>query len=98
MDPSLKPTSSEANRPRACDGVVTFPLDDDLVLCQESDGQTFVVNRTGAFIWSLCDGSQTRPEIAQSVADTFGIPDEQASKDVDELLDALQRAGLLVTP
>ena len=73
----------------------TFELDDDLVLYDPLNGQSFVLNATGRLVWSLCDGARSPLAIAGELAAGFGVEGEQALSDVDELLDNLRTAGLL---
>jgi hypothetical protein len=76
--------------------VSMFPLDDELVLHDSRDGEVFVLNPTAARVWMLCDGSSTAVSLAQSLAATFGLGQEEALGDVLDLLADLRRAELLV--
>ena len=87
--------TSVHGKPAPLSGVSAFPLDDELVLYEPNAGATYVLNPTAAFIWSLCDGDRTAQEVAEELADAYGIDERQAVTDVTTLLDTLERAGFL---
>ena len=82
-------------RPIRQSDVSAFPLDDELVLYEPEAGSTFVLNPTASFIWSLCDGDRTLEEVAEELADRYGVSEQQALSDVAALLESLERAGFL---
>ncbi len=82
-------------KPLHSPSVSAFPLDDELVLHDSRSGEVYVLNRTGARIWTLCDGSSTAASVAQAMSATFGLSYEEALADVRELVDDLRHAGLL---
>ena len=71
---------------------------DGAVLLDVEQGICFSMNLIGTLIWKLL-GSGSRPdEIAQHLATTFDIPFDQASADVQDFLEQLQRQKLLQRP
>jgi hypothetical protein len=54
----------------------------------------YTLNEVGSFIWDLVDGHRSAQSIAEMVAAEFDVPPEQAARDVDELLTALEEKGL----
>ena len=54
----------------------------------------YTLNEVGSFIWERLDGRQTAQAIAEAVAAEFDVALEQAVRDVDELLIALEAKGL----
>jgi hypothetical protein len=54
----------------------------------------YTLNEVGSFIWELLDGTRTAQSIAEAVADEFDVALDQAVRDVDELLTALEDKGL----
>jgi PqqD family protein of HPr-rel-A system len=70
-------------------------LDDDLVLYDDRDGCSYVLNRTGAAVWELCDGSLNLRQIASAIAGKYQIDPERARADVEALVSSLRRAGLV---
>lgn len=83
--------------PLARPDVSSFPLDDDLVLSKEGNGEVFVLNSTGAFIWQHCDGRHAIPSIVEAIVNQFGVPASEAMDDVLELIGNLHTAELLAT-
>jgi len=55
----------------------------------------YTLNDVGSFIWDLIDGSRSAQAIAEEVSAVYDVALEQASADVDELLDALEAKGLV---
>lgn len=86
--------SAEA-RPAPRSGVLAYPLDDDLVLCDEQSGEVFTLNPTAARIWTLCDGVKTIQVVARAIAEEFAIDDERACADVETLVADLLGADLV---
>lgn len=76
--------------------VQAFPLDDDLVLYDERDGRSYVLNRTGAAIWRLCDGEVALEDLVASIAAEYAEPVERVRPDVEALLTELREAGLVL--
>jgi hypothetical protein len=54
----------------------------------------YTLNEVGSFIWELLDGQRTGQSIAEMVAAEFDVALDQAVRDVDELLTALEAKGL----
>ena len=82
-------------RPRAHPEVSSYPLDDEIVIYTPTDGQAFVLNRTAARVWELCDGTRTDVAMAREIADAYGEDEAQVLADVRELIDGLSAAGLV---
>jgi hypothetical protein len=75
--------------------VSAYPLDDELVVYDTRLSQAYVLNSTAARIWSLFDGSRSVESVAGEIAADYALGFDQALADVRELVDDLQRAGLL---
>jgi pyrroloquinoline quinone biosynthesis protein D len=82
--------------PRPADDVSGHLLDGELVLFDQRSGRAFVLNVTGAEVWALCDGRRTLGAVAQVLAERYGLPAPRALADVGDLIDGLERAGLVV--
>ncbi|MGH2457487.1 MAG: PqqD family protein [Chloroflexota bacterium] len=92
---SIDSCPSDGERPVPCPDVTACSLDDELVLCDIRDGQVYVLNPSGARIWSLCDGAHSIVDLAGSMVDSYGIEHRQALTDVREVIASLTEAGLL---
>ena len=82
-------------RPLAHPAVSSYSLDDELVIYTPTDGQAYVLNRTAARIWQLCDGTRTDRAMAREIAVAFGEDEAQILADVRELIEGLTSAGLV---
>ncbi len=85
---------------------VTYLKNPDVVVKEEEDGcallfnpdndQVRVLNRTGFYIWKLCEGALGVSGITSRVQDTFEpVPDRDVVKDIEGFLDSMTRAGLI---
>jgi hypothetical protein len=74
---------------REIDGQVVFIKDDGLAI--------YVLNKTAARIWEMCDGNMLPDEIAAGLCDHYDVSFEQASADVYEALASLMEKGLLIS-
>jgi hypothetical protein len=72
---------------REIDGQVAFIKDDGLAI--------YVLNKTAAQIWEMCDGNMLPEEIAAGLCARYDVSFEQASADVHEALASLTDKGLL---
>lgn len=54
----------------------------------------YTMGEVGRQIWDLIDGRRTTREIADAVAERWGIDFAQAVNDVEEFLGSLEEAGL----
>ena len=85
---------------------VKYLKNPDVVVKEEDDGcallfnpdndQVRVLNRTGFYIWNLCQGSLGVASMASRVQEGFEpVPDQDVMKDVQGFLDAMAQAGLI---
>ncbi len=81
--------------PTAASTVSSYPLDDELVLYTQTDGQAYILNHTAARVWHLLDGTRSETTLAGEIAATYGEPYEQVLDDIRELLGHLRAVGLL---
>ena len=84
--------------PVPASSVTTATLDDELVLCDERSGEVFVLNVTGARIWSLCDGSRPIEALARLIAAEYQIDEQRSQAEVRNLIDSLLDANLMTMP
>ncbi len=85
-------------RPSARPEVLAVPLHDELILHDERNGQTYVLNGTGAQAWKLCDGAHSLAAIVRTIASQYRIEEENAREDLQVLIDGLECADLLDYP
>lgn len=85
------------DRPQRRDDVTAQPLDDELVIADPLNGESFVLNQTGRLIWERCDGTHTIQDIAEELSSMHGISVEQAHADTTELVQSFSASNLLTT-
>ncbi len=80
--------------PRTRDDVALQQVGDEVILHDAVNGQAHVINASAATIWALADG---RPldDIVAAFAEPYGLPPSEVRADVEEVLTAFQRLGLL---
>jgi len=76
--------------------VASKTYDGQATLVNPKTAQVDVLNKVGSFIWNLCVQPKTREEIVVALLDEYDTTRDQAGKDVDEFLSALQKKGLVV--
>jgi hypothetical protein len=77
--------------------VLTYPLDEELVLYEAPHDRTFILNATGRMVWERCDGAHNVQAIAWALAQGFGRAYDEVLADVREVVLMLQQAGLLAS-
>ena len=61
-----------------------------------ADAENFyILNDVAGRIWSLVDGKRTGAEILNAITEEFEVPDEEAGRDLADLLHQLQEIGAL---
>ena len=55
----------------------------------------FTLNEVGSTIWELLDGSTSLDNIVSAICDQYEVTPEESRRDVVELIDSLQAAGLI---
>lgn len=70
--------------------------DDGVYTLIVSGHEQFVLNRTGALLWRLCDGRRTSGQLSEVLARYAGISVSQARGDAEAFLISLANAGLVV--
>ena len=75
--------------PQKSDGLDVNEVDDGVIVYDESTDRVHHLNPTAAVILEFCDGTRSAPEIAQAVAETFGLdaaPREETIACLEELV------------
>jgi hypothetical protein len=76
-------------------GVSPADTDYGIVLLDEDSGQYWNLNPTGALVLrTLLDGG-TPEQAAQELTEQFAVEADTANRDVEDLVDGLQSAGLV---
>ena len=76
--------------------IVTTELEDGAILLNLNTKYYYNLNETGLSIWQVLDESGDPDIIATKITDTYDIGREQASAYLMELLEDLEKEGLIV--
>jgi hypothetical protein len=69
---------------------------DGALLFNPDTNQVQVLNRSGMYIWKMCEKGCTIPEIVEAIkADFDDVPDEEVEGDVEEFIQAMTNTGFL---
>jgi hypothetical protein len=71
-------------------------LDDEIVIMHVDTGEFFGLSDTAAAAWRLMDGQRDRAALLSALAAKFESDEGQIALDVDEFLENLREAGLVV--
>ena len=77
------------------DDVLFTSMGEDAVLLHVNRGDYYSLNKVGARIWVLTDGSKTIEDLATLLTKEFEISQEQAEKDITELAEHFVNEGLV---
>ena len=72
-------------------------IDGDVVATDPSSGAIHVFHGAAAGVWQLLDG-ESIDDLADMIAETFGVPAEAASSDIELALSLLREADVLDEP
>ena len=87
---------------RVSENVITREIEGDLVIVPLVDGvgnldsEMYSLNPTGAAIWNKLFGKAALEEVINELAADFGVPNDQITADVLEIVQALLAKGLVV--
>lgn len=74
--------------------VVSCDLDGDAVLLDLVSSRYFKLNRVGAHVWAKLGSGATVGELRRAVMENFDVDPDRCVRDLDDLLAALNKAGL----
>ncbi|MFA5809728.1 MAG: PqqD family protein [Thermoleophilia bacterium] len=75
--------------------VLFTSMGEDAVLLHVQRGDYYSLNKVGARLWVLTDGSKTIADLAGLITQEFDISREQAEVDIIELAQQLEKEGLV---
>lgn len=91
-----EPGFAPSDTPLGVDGVETAVFDGEAVLFDESAAMVHRLNAVAAAVWLLCDGETTVASMPSELAEVFATPAADLVAPIDEALEGLAAAGLLV--
>ncbi len=75
--------------------VVFTSMGEDAVLLHVQRGDYYSLNKVGARLWVLSDGTKSVSDLADLITREFEISRDQAEADVIELAEQLEKEGLV---
>lgn len=75
--------------------VVTREIPEGAMLVNVQTGSAFKLNQVGAEVWRQLDGQRAVTEIVAGLERQYGVAAQQLGRDVDALLEDLQKQGLV---
>ncbi|MHB0914245.1 MAG: PqqD family protein [Thermoleophilia bacterium] len=75
--------------------VLFTSMGEDAVLLHVQRGDYYSLNRVGARLWVLTDGTKSVESLATLLTEEFDITQEQAEKDIIELAEQFVKEGLV---
>ena len=75
--------------------VLFTSMGEDAVLLHVQRGDYYSLNKVGARLWVLSDGSKSIKDLADEITQEFEISQQEAEKDIIELAEQLAKEGLV---
>jgi hypothetical protein len=89
------PHDVERRQPQTRADLSAYPLDDELVIYDPENGESYILNPTGRLVWERCDGRRTSSDIAREIAALHGVSAANALTHVTELIATFEQSNLL---
>ena len=67
----------------------------EALLFNPSDGHMLCINRTGMFVWDLCDGDNTGAGIIEKITETYDVTPEKAAGDYSAFIKDMKKTGFI---
>lgn len=82
---------------RSKDRVLQTEVDGGIALLDPVTNTYFLLNRTGAIVWSTLQKESTLDDVCAEVANQFDVTTERCKDDVMRLIDSMAQRGFVVT-
>ena len=70
-------------------------IEDEIVVISNDGMEVHVLNKTGAYIWELCDGTRDLEEIAACLCERFDVTLEEVRADIQNIIAKLEKLNLV---
>lgn len=77
------------------DGLVTVPMDGDLVMMNISTGTYFGINPVGVMIWELLETPRTLQQICHQMMEKYAVDQETCLRDVRNFVEQMLRENIV---
>lgn len=71
-------------------------VDGERILLSPLDGRCHALNGTAGRVWTLVETPRSADEIVSVLVAEFDVSPEQCAREVDDLLDGMLQAGVVV--
>lgn len=95
MPPPYTPRVDDSRRIQRTPGVLEAEIDGDRVLMHPETFDYFGLSATGVAVWDLIDGSRTRQDVVDLLAQRYDDSPERIDADVAAFLAGMQAAQLV---
>ncbi len=75
--------------------IISRRVGDDVVVIKDDGQSLYVLNKTAAFIWDMCDGVSGIEDIVQKLCERFEVTPEEAREDVKKIIKVLTKMGVI---
>jgi hypothetical protein len=83
------------SKPRRRNGIEAMWVEDDLFLFDPAAYRAVTLNRSGAAVWELCDGTRTPDNIVEALLESFEGERHLIARDVRDTLQQLTDQGVV---
>ena len=82
------------------DGLVTRNIAGEIIIVPVRSNvaeidSIYTLNEVASLVWGMIDGQTTVDQLAAAICTSYEVTPEEAAKDLDEFLGALESAGLI---
>ena len=91
-----KESPASSNRQVRRPDLSIYEIDDELLIYDETSGDTHRLNGTARFIWERCDGARDASAIAADLTDVYDVSPSEAVAQVERFFATLRERRLLV--
>lgn len=67
----------------------------EALLFNPASGNMLCINKTGAFIWELCDGTHAVDDMVKGITEKQEVDSKRAGEDCSSYLKELEEAGFI---
>lgn len=82
---------------RSLDRVLQTEVDGGIALLDHTTNTYFLLNTTGAVVWTTLEDEVTVDEICSKVASHFDVTEEHCKSDVLSLIDSMKLKGFVIS-
>jgi hypothetical protein len=77
------------------ENIISRRVRDEVVIISDNGGSLYILNKTAAFIWDLCDSHDEIDDIAAGLCERFEVTAEEAREDVNKIVKILTKNGII---